>query len=73
MKNYGTGVGFEFQKKSKECPTFATLVAAKTIRKKRAHYGPINRKEVEFRSDCAEMLSKVNLAIKENPLLCQGL
>ena len=70
-KNYGSGVGFEFQKKSKECPTFAAVVAAKTIRTKRAHYGPINRKEVEFKQEAVDMLSKVGDIVSRNPNVCK--
>ena len=70
LKNYGTGVGFEFQKKSKECPAFAVKVAADTIRTKRKHYGPINRKEVEFRPEAVELLNQVKEIVKNNPLVC---
>lgn len=72
-KNYGTGVGFEFQKKSKECPAFAVKVAADTIRKKRKHYGPINRKEVEFRPEAVELLAEVKKIVEANPSVCSVL
>lgn len=70
-KNYGSGVALEFQKKSKECPTFAVRVAADTIRVKRKHYGPINRKEVEYRAEAVELLGQVKEVIKNNPAICK--
>lgn len=73
LKNFGSGVGFDFQKKSKDCPTFAAKVGAETIRKKRSHYGPINRKEVEFRSECSKLLLDVKMAIEKNKPICEKL
>lgn len=73
FKNYGTGVGADFQKKSKECPTFAVKVAADSIRLRRKHYGPINRKEVEFRPEAVELLTQVKKLIEANPSICTAL
>lgn len=58
-KNYGSGDGLEFQKLSKHCPAFATEYAATMVRVGRSHYGPLNNKAAEIRTDCKEMLAKI--------------
>ena len=58
-KNWGTGEGVEFQRRSKECPAFAVEYNALMIRLNRRHYGPINRKEAEFIPACGIMLDQV--------------
>lgn len=58
-KNWGDGIGFEFQKLSKENPEFSIKYAARLIRVLRKHFGPINRREVEYVPACREMLSKI--------------
>lgn len=58
-KNWGTGEGVEFQRMTKENPIFAADYAAAGIRLKRAHWGPINRYEVEISAPCAAMLEEI--------------
>lgn len=56
---YGKGEGAAFQKLSKECPAFAVEYNARLIRLKRGHFGPINRREVEFKQECVDLLTQV--------------
>lgn len=71
--NFGTGKGFEFQKLAKECPAFAVEYGATTIRTLRKHFGPITRKEVEFKAECKSMLKEVKVLIEKSPELCTHL
>jgi hypothetical protein len=43
----------------KNLPAFSAETAAITLRNLRAHYGPINRYEVELRTDAAVMFKSV--------------
>lgn len=70
---WGTGAGLDFQKQVKECPAFAVEYAAMTLRQLRKHYGPINRKEVEFKKECATMLESVKKIVEQNPTVCNSL
>lgn len=58
-KNHGSGAGVEFQSMSKKCPVFAVEYAAVLIRTRRSHFGPINRKEVEYSKDCLLMFKEI--------------
>lgn len=71
--NYGSGDGLAFQVKAKNCPSFAAEFAAVTLRTLRAHYGPINRKEVQFKNECVDMLTEIETIVKNNPQLCEVL
>lgn len=71
--NFGSGKGFEFQKLAKECPAFAVEYGATTIRTLRKHFGPITRKEVEFKAECKSMLMGVQELIVKSPELCSNL
>lgn len=62
----GTGDGVNFQKRAKLCPAFATDFALVTLRLLRKHYGPLNRKEAEYRAECETMLSGVAVIAKKN-------
>ena len=59
---YGSGVGLEFQKLARSCPAFATEYTAVGARVRRAHWGPINRKEAEYRQECENMLTDIEKA-----------
>jgi hypothetical protein len=63
LNNFGTGAGQAFQKLSKESPAFATEFAAIVLRNQRSHWGPINRKEVEIKPACNDMLKEVRNAV----------
>lgn len=71
--NYGSGAGLIFQQMAKTCPTFAVEYAAITLRTLRRHYGPINRREVDFRPEVLEVLSQVEKIIDLNPSACSEL
>ncbi len=58
----GSGAGAEFQSLTKVCPQFAVEYAAVLVRGLRKHFGPINRKEAEFRTECQEMLQRIQEA-----------
>lgn len=64
-ENYGSGVGYEFQKLCKQCPAFAVETCGITLRNLRQHYGPINRKEVELCDEAEAMFRAVQDYIEE--------
>jgi N-acetylmuramoyl-L-alanine amidase len=57
--NYGSGKGKDFQQLCKSCPQFCVEAAAVGLRNLRQHWGPINRKEAELRTDADEMFVRV--------------
>lgn len=57
--NYGAGNGRKFQELAKTCPAFAVFYAGLTLRYLRQHYGPVNRKEVEYRLECQKMYASL--------------
>jgi len=59
LQSYGTGEGRTFQEITKDCPAFATEHAALNLRVLRAHYGPVNRREVQVMSACSKMLEQI--------------
>ena len=65
-KTFGTGEGATWQKLMKKCPAFSTQWAAILIRSQYKHFGPIIRKDAEFRTQCRDMLSKVGEISKSN-------
>lgn len=56
---YGSGNGLKFQELCKSCPTFAAETCAITLRNLRQHYGPINRKEAEIKTEADQMFLQV--------------
>lgn len=63
-KSFGTGDGFIFQERTKNCPAFAIEYAAVAFRTLFKHYGPIVRKEVEVRKECLDLLIRVEALVK---------
>jgi uncharacterized protein (TIGR02594 family) len=59
LGNYGSGGGAQYQFLSKYAPTFHALVTAIGLRNLRQHWGPVNRYEVELRSEADAMLQAV--------------
>lgn len=55
----GSGAGADFQRFTKDCPSFATEYAMVMLRVDRAHYGPINRKEAQYLRACYRLLADV--------------
>jgi hypothetical protein len=72
LENFGEGDGREFQRLSKACPAFAAEFSAVGLRNVRKHWGPINRKAVEIRPECDDMLMQVQKVVDEFEL-CQML
>jgi hypothetical protein len=64
--NWGTGDGCDFQELTKVCPAFAVEYAALLLRKRRRHWGPINKKTVELRQECDELFQAVRAHIDGN-------
>ena len=59
LGNYGSGDGAKFQFLSKYAPAFHAFVTGVGLRFLRQHWGPINRSEVELKSEANEMLLEV--------------
>lgn len=63
FENFGSGAGRDFQRLSKECPTFAAEFAAIGLRNIRTHWGPINTRAAAIRPECDTMLFQVQHAV----------
>ncbi len=72
LKDWGTGIGQEFQELTKSCPAFAVEYAAVLLRHDRQYSGPINLKNVELRKECDELFSTVQELIDGNSRLLMG-
>lgn len=55
----GSGEGATFQTFTKKCPAFAAEYAATLVRVLRKHFGPLNRKEAEFRPECQAIFQQI--------------
>ena len=69
LENFGTGDGKEFQRLTKACPAFAVEFTAVALRNLRKHWGPINQRTAEIRTECDTMLKDVQDAV-DNFNLC---
>ena len=72
LENFGEGDGRDFQKLSKDCPFFALQFAAIALRNIRKHWGPINRRDAEVKSDADTLFKQVQDLVdreKLGPLL----
>ena len=67
-ENYGSGLGREFQRLSKECPAFAAEFTAVALRNTSSHWGPIIAHKAEIRSASDEMLKQVQTAVDASRL-----
>lgn len=56
---WGSGEGAKWQELMKRCPAASAAWAAILIRSQLKHFGPIKRKEVEFKTQCKDMLKEV--------------
>ena len=65
-QNWGAGEGRDFQDLTKNSPAFAVEYAALALRKIRTHWGPINRKTAELRTECDELFKSVCAYIDSN-------
>jgi hypothetical protein len=68
LENFGSGPGMEFQRLSKACPAFAAEFAAVGLRNIRKHWGPINTKAAEIRSESDKMLMQVQNTVDASNL-----
>ena len=68
LENFGSGAGKKFQRLSKASPAFAAEFAAVGLRNIRKHWGPINRREAEIRSECDVMLRQVQNVVEASNL-----
>jgi hypothetical protein len=58
-RNWGQGAGRDFQEQTKRCPAFAVEYAALLLRHRRNHWGPINRKKAEVRSEAHRLFCDI--------------
>ena len=65
-QNWGVGAGNDFQALTKSCPAFAVEYAALALRKIRKHWGPINSKTAELRTECDDLFKSVCAYIDSN-------
>ena len=59
LRNYGTGQGVMFQFIAKRSPAAAVMMAGLGLRKRRKHWGPIVRREVELAAEAIDYLRQV--------------
>jgi hypothetical protein len=64
--SYGSGRGRQFQDLCKTQPAFAVETCALVLRNRCDHYGPINRKEAELRSEADWMLLDVQRYVENS-------
>lgn len=70
--NYGSGNGLRFQEMAKSCPAFATQYAMLTLRVLRDHYGPILRREAEYKQECKALFTGIQSFIESHPAMCSA-
>jgi hypothetical protein len=70
LENFGTGPGRDFQQLSKESPGFAAEFAAVTLRNQRRHYGPINTRAAQVKTQSDAMLREVQNFVVASPDIC---
>jgi uncharacterized protein (TIGR02594 family) len=63
LDNFGSGAGAQYQFLSKYAPAFHAIVTAVGLRKRRQHWGPINRKEVEVKPEIEDYLLDIELMV----------
>lgn len=76
LKNWGSGIGVDFQALEKSCPNFAAQYAATVLRLgggRVGHYGPIRRKAPELVPACDSMLKQVEAVVSKTPAVCGAL
>lgn len=61
-ENWGDGPGHDFQALIKQNPKLAALYAGILLRRRRKHWGPINRKTAEVRAEAIELFREVSAA-----------
>jgi len=66
--NYGDGQGAAFQQLCKMCPAFAVESAAVGLRVLRSHWGPLNSRAAEIRSEADTLLRQVQSIVDGTPM-----
>jgi len=72
VETYGTGLGTYYQWLAKYCPAFAVLMTGVGVRLRRAHWGPLNRREVTLEQRVCDLLSQVQGLVEAYPPLEPG-
>jgi uncharacterized protein (TIGR02594 family) len=65
LGGFGTGGGAQYQFLSKYAPAFHVFVTAVGLRNARKHWGPINERAVELRSEADAMLQAIQALVEE--------
>jgi hypothetical protein len=65
LANFGSGDGAEYQRLTKACPAFAVEFSAVGLRNIRKHWGPINLKKAEVRTECDDLLQQVQSTVDQ--------
>jgi hypothetical protein len=65
LNSYGGGDGIRYQWLSRFCPLFHVMVTLVGMRTLRAHWGPINRREVSIRPEAERLLSDVQSLVED--------
>jgi uncharacterized protein (TIGR02594 family) len=65
--SYGMGDGARYQFLAKHSPAFAAMVTAIGLRKRRQHWGPVTRKELELRDEADVLLQDVQALMDSAP------
>ena len=68
LQNFGSGDGADFQRLSKECPSFAAEFAAVGMRNIRTHWGPLNMKTAEIRPEADALFQQVEQTVDAGDL-----
>ena len=68
LDNFGAGDGRDYQELAKSCPAFAVESTALGLRNRRAHWGPINQRTAELRSDADRMFLEVQHVVTRTDL-----
>ncbi len=68
LDNFGTGDGRDYQELAKSCPAFAVESTAIGLRNRRAHWGPINQRTAELRTDADRMFLEVQHVVEKTDL-----
>lgn len=65
-KTLGQGDGADYQDRVRTCPALATEYTMVLLRQHGQHFGPVNRRQVEYVPACEAMLAKVEDTVREH-------
>jgi len=72
LRNWGVGVGREFQEVCKGSPMCAILTAGVGLRTIRRHWGPINRREAEVRKEADRLFMQIQNMVDGIDMVAAG-